>query len=63
MDFLSLTFSVKCLMAPRTFGFKSTAEDVLKGIDVRGKNAIVTGGSSGVSKSVKAVVGSHVEGS
>jgi NAD(P)-dependent dehydrogenase (short-subunit alcohol dehydrogenase family) len=30
------------------FGFSSTAEDVVQGIDLTGKNAIVTGGSSGI---------------
>jgi NAD(P)-dependent dehydrogenase (short-subunit alcohol dehydrogenase family) len=35
-------------MAARKFSFKSTAEDVLKGVDVKGKTAIVTGGSNGI---------------
>jgi len=30
------------------FGFSSTAEDVVQGIDLTGKHAIVTGGSSGI---------------
>jgi NAD(P)-dependent dehydrogenase (short-subunit alcohol dehydrogenase family) len=30
------------------FGFKSTAEDVLKGVDLAGKRMIVTGASSGI---------------
>jgi NAD(P)-dependent dehydrogenase (short-subunit alcohol dehydrogenase family) len=30
------------------FGFKSTAEDVLKGVDLAGKRVIVTGASSGI---------------
>ncbi len=30
------------------FGFRSTAADVLKGIDLSGKRAIVTGGASGI---------------
>ena len=30
------------------FGMRSTAADVLKGIDLKGKNAIVTGGYSGI---------------
>lgn len=30
------------------FGFNSTADDVLQGVDLQGKRAIVTGGSSGI---------------
>ena len=30
------------------FGFDSTAADVVEGIDLSGKRAIVTGGSSGI---------------
>ena len=30
------------------FGFESTASEVVAGIDLRGKRAIVTGGSSGI---------------
>jgi short chain dehydrogenase len=30
------------------FGFSSTAEDVVQSIDLTGKHAIVTGGSSGI---------------
>jgi NAD(P)-dependent dehydrogenase (short-subunit alcohol dehydrogenase family) len=30
------------------FGFHSTASDVIKGIDLTGKHAIVTGGASGI---------------
>ena len=30
------------------FGFASTADEVLQGVDLRGKRAIVTGGSSGI---------------
>ena len=30
------------------FGFHSTAAEVIEGIDLRGKRAIVTGGSSGI---------------
>lgn len=37
-------------MTPITtpFGFASTADEVLKGVDLHGKRAIVTGGSSGI---------------
>lgn len=39
------------------FGLRSTAADVLKGIDLKGKNAIVTGGYSGIGiEAVKALV-------
>lgn len=31
-----------------SFGFQSTASDVLRGVDLSGKNAIVTGGASGI---------------
>ena len=31
-----------------TFGFSSTVDEVLQGIDLTGKRAIVTGGSSGI---------------
>jgi NAD(P)-dependent dehydrogenase (short-subunit alcohol dehydrogenase family) len=30
------------------FGFSSTADDVIDGIDLSGRRAIVTGGSSGI---------------
>src|SRR5712671_5139268 len=30
------------------FGFSSTADEVLHGIDLKGKHAIVTGGASGI---------------
>ena len=30
------------------FGFSSTVDEVLQGIDLTGKRAIVTGGSSGI---------------
>jgi NAD(P)-dependent dehydrogenase (short-subunit alcohol dehydrogenase family) len=30
------------------FGFSSTADDVLRGVDLKGKHAIVTGGASGI---------------
>lgn len=45
------------------FGLRSTAVDVLKGIDLTGKNVIVTGGYSGIGiEAVKALVaaGAHV---
>ena len=35
-------------MITTPFGFSSTADDVLRGIDLSGKRAIVTGGSSGI---------------
>ena len=39
------------------FGYRSTAADVLKGIDLKGKNAIVTGGYSGIGiEAVRALV-------
>ena len=39
------------------FGLRSTAADVLKGIDLKGKNVIVTGGYSGIGiEAVKALV-------
>jgi len=30
------------------FGFSSTADEVLHGVDLKGKHAIVTGGASGI---------------
>ena len=39
------------------FGYRSTAADVLEGIDLKGKNVIVTGGYSGIGiEAVKALV-------
>ena len=39
------------------FGYRSTAADVLKGIDLKGKNVIITGGYSGIGiEAVKALV-------
>ena len=39
------------------FGYRSTAADVLKGIDLKGKNVIVTGGYSGIGiEAVRALV-------
>lgn len=35
-------------MITTPFGFTSTADDVLRGVDLTGKRAIVTGGSSGI---------------
>jgi len=32
----------------RKFGFKSTADDVLSGVDLKGKRFLVTGVSSGI---------------
>ena len=45
------------------FGFQSTAEDVVKGIDLSGKRAIVTGASSGIgveTARVLAIAGAEV---
>jgi 3-oxoacyl-ACP reductase-like protein len=39
------------------FGYRSTAADVLKGIDLKDKNVIVTGGYSGIGiEAVRALV-------
>lgn len=35
-------------MITTPFGFASTADEVLQGVDLRGKRAVVTGGSSGI---------------
>jgi NAD(P)-dependent dehydrogenase (short-subunit alcohol dehydrogenase family) len=36
------------MASPRQFGFSSTTADVIAGIDLVGKNAVVTGGASGL---------------
>jgi NAD(P)-dependent dehydrogenase (short-subunit alcohol dehydrogenase family) len=44
------------------FGFDSTAAEVLEGIDLSGKHAIVTGGSSGIGiETARALAGAHAE--
>ncbi|GJP38705.1 hypothetical protein CLOM_g23123 [Closterium sp. NIES-68] len=40
--------STSAVADPSTFGYRSTAEDVTAGVDLTGKMAIVTGGSSGI---------------
>ena len=45
-----------------SFGFRSTAAEVARGIDLRGKRAIVTGGASGIGvETARALAGSGVE--
>ncbi|MCP4040193.1 MAG: SDR family NAD(P)-dependent oxidoreductase [bacterium] len=39
-------------MSPAAFGFESTTDDVLEGIDLTGKTALVTGASTGLGKEV-----------
>ena len=45
------------------FGFRSTASEVIQGVDLSGKNAIVTGGASGLGVETAralAAAGAHV---
>ena len=44
------------------FGFESTAADVLAGVDLRGKRAVVTGGASGIGiETARALAGAGVQ--
>jgi NAD(P)-dependent dehydrogenase (short-subunit alcohol dehydrogenase family) len=44
------------------FGARSTAEDVLKGVDLTGRRAIVTGGASGIGlETARALAGANAE--
>src|SRR3954449_8677743 len=44
------------------FGFESTAEEVIAGVDLRGKRAIVTGASSGIGvETARALAGAGAE--
>jgi NAD(P)-dependent dehydrogenase (short-subunit alcohol dehydrogenase family) len=38
----------KAVAANRTFGYRSTAKDVLQGVDVKGKVVVITGGANGI---------------
>jgi NAD(P)-dependent dehydrogenase (short-subunit alcohol dehydrogenase family) len=41
-----MSHHVERILTP--FGFSSTADEVMRGVDLRGKRAIVTGGASGI---------------
>lgn len=44
------------------FGFSSTAAEVIDGVDLAGKRAVVTGGASGIGvETARALAGAHAE--